>query len=114
MLETRANKNIRKNDMVTVISGKNKGKSGKVLKVDPGSHSVIIEKVNFVKKHQRGGTTKYRQGGIIEREGAVKLDVVMLMCPKCSKPTRIKIDFAKDGAKQRFCKKCNELIEVKK
>ena len=112
MLETRANKNIKKNDTVMVISGKNKGKSGKVLKVDPVKNTVIVEKVNFIKKHQRP-TSQMKQGGIIEREGALRLDKVMVVCPKCSKPTRIKVE-VKSKNRNRICLKCKEVIEAKK
>jgi large subunit ribosomal protein L24 len=113
MLDIRANKHIKKNDTVMVISGRNKGKTGKVLKIDTAKNSLIIEKVNFIKKHQRP-SAKYRQGGIVEREGALRLNIVMLVCPKCAKPTRVKIERVAEGGKKRLCRKCNELIEVKK
>lgn len=113
MIDVRANKHVRKNDTVMVMSGKNKGKSGKVLKVDIAKNSVIVEKVNFMKKHQRP-TSQMKQGGIIEKEGPLKLDILMLVCPKCNKPSRIKIERTTDGAKRRLCRKCNESIEVKK
>lgn len=113
MLETRANKNIRKNDTVIVLSGRSRGKSGRVLKVVPERHTLIVEKVNFIKKHQRP-TSKMKQGGVVEREGELRLDNVMLMCPKCLKPTRIRIEMLKEGHKRRVCKKCKEVIETKK
>lgn len=113
MLGIRANKNIRKNDVVMVMSGKSKGKSGRVLKINPSKNSVIIEKVNFIKKHQRP-TSQMKQGGIIEREGPVKLDAVMLVCPKCNKPVRVRVERVQAGDKNRLCIVCKEIIGVKK
>ena len=113
MLETRANKNVRKNDVVMVISGKNRGKSGRILKIQPEKNICIIEKVNFIKKHQRPNTQN-KQGGIVEREAGVKLDIVMIVCPKCAKPVRIRIENGSDGIKKRLCASCRGVIEIKK
>lgn len=109
----RANKHIRKNDIVVVISGKNKGKTGKVLKIDPTTNCAVVEKVNFIKKHQRP-TSQMKQGGIIEKEGPIKLDNMMLLDSKSNKPSRVRIEKAKNGKKRRVLAKSGEPVEIKK
>ncbi|MCE5299722.1 MAG: 50S ribosomal protein L24 [Spirochaetia bacterium] len=103
---------IKKDDIVTVITGKDKGKSGKVLKVFPDRDKVIVEKINFVKRHTKP-SQKVAQGGIIEKEAQLSLSKVMLICGKCGKPTRVKIVTLADGKKTRACKKCNEMLDEK-
>jgi len=103
---------IKKNDIVTVIAGNDKGKSGKVLKVFPAKNKVIVEKVNFVKRHSRP-TQKVPQGGIIEKEAPIHISNVMLICNKCGKPTKVKIGVLQDKKKVRVCKKCGEMIDEK-
>lgn len=101
---------IKKGDMAVVITGKNKGAKGRVLSVLPEDNRVIVEGVNIIKKHQKPNK-KFQQGGIIEREGSLNMSNTMLVCPKCSKPTRIGVVVLADGKKQRSCKKCKEVIE---
>lgn len=101
---------IKRGDTAVVISGKNKGKSGRVLSVLPSKERVIIEGLNIVKKHMKPNK-KYTQGGIIEKEAPIHISNVMLICPKCNKPTRIGNTVFDDGKKSRRCKKCNELID---
>jgi len=101
---------IRKEDTVHVITGKYKGRTGRVLKVDKGKGSVLIEKINIIKKHMKPNKT-YTQGGIIEKEAPVHLSNVMLVCPKCSKPTRLGVTGLEGGNKHRTCKKCKEVID---
>jgi large subunit ribosomal protein L24 len=101
---------IKKNDTVVVTTGKEKGKRGRVLSVYPSKDSLLIEKVNMIKKHMKP-TRKYTQGGIIEKEAPIQLSNVMLVCPKCSKPTRIGNSVLQDGRKLRTCKKCREVID---
>jgi large subunit ribosomal protein L24 len=103
---------IRKNDIVTVIRGKDKGKSGKVLKVFTKGSTLIVEKVNFVKKHTRP-SQKVQQGGIVEKEAPIYVSKVMLICNKCGKRTRVKIGKLAEGKSVRICKKCNEMIDEK-
>ncbi|HDQ26015.1 MAG TPA: 50S ribosomal protein L24 [bacterium] len=104
---------IKKNDIVRVITGKDKGKSGKVLKVNTGTGRIIIEKINFVKRHTKP-TQKVQQGGILEKEAPVNISKVMLICNKCGKPTRVKIGVMKEGNKKvRVCRKCSEMIDEK-
>ncbi|MEI7640358.1 MAG: 50S ribosomal protein L24 [bacterium] len=103
---------VKKNDIVTVISGSDKGKSGKVLKVFPKEGKVIVEKVNFVKKHTKP-SQKVQQGGIVEKEAPVNISKVKVICNKCGKPSRMKITTIAGGKRVRVCKKCNEMIDEK-
>jgi len=101
---------IKKNDTILVITGKEKGKKGRVLSVSPLKDQLLIEKVNIIKRHMKP-TRKYAQGGIIEKESPLHISNVMLVCPKCSKPTRIGNSLLQDGRKVRMCKKCREVID---
>ena len=96
--------NIKKNDTVKVIAGKEKGKTGRVYRVLPAEERVMVEKLNLIKRHTRP-TAANRQGGIIEKEAPLHVSNVMLVCPKCSKPTRVAHGFEGDK-KVRVCKKC--------
>ena len=100
---------IKRNDTVVVIAGKEKGKRGKVLAVLPQKDRVIVERVNFIKRHQRP-TQRVRQGGIIEREGSLHLSNVMLLCGKCGKPTRTGTQRLADGRRARVCRRCGETL----
>ena len=93
-----------------MIAGKEKGKRGKVLVVLPATNRVIVERVNFIKRHQRP-TQKIRQGGIIEREGSLHVSNVMLVCGKCDKPTRTGTQVLADGRRARVCRRCGEIVE---
>lgn len=101
---------IKKNDTVVVLTGKNRGKGGRVLSVLPSKEKVIIEGVNIVKKHMKPNK-QYAQGGIIEKEAPVHYSNVMLVCPKCNKSTRFGNTVLDDGKKIRVCKKCKEVID---
>jgi large subunit ribosomal protein L24 len=101
---------IRKNDNVLVIAGKDKGKKGKVRFAYPKDDKVIVEGVNFIKKHTRA-TGQVRQAGIIERENGINISDVMLVCSKCNRPTRVSARFLGDGKKVRYCRLCNEVID---
>jgi large subunit ribosomal protein L24 len=101
---------VRRGDTVAVIAGKERGKRGKVLRVLTGDGRVLVEKINVIKKHQRP-TQKLRQGGIIEREGALHLSNVLLVCGRCDRPVRIGIKELADGRKVRVCKRCGEPID---
>ncbi len=96
--------NVRKGDQVEVISGKDKGKRGEVLRAMPADEKVIVEGVAIVKKHQKANQAG-QQGGIIEKEAAIHVSNVMLVCPTCGKRTRIGHEVV-DGKKVRVCKKC--------
>lgn len=99
---------IKKKDKVVVLSGKDKGKQGEVLKVMPEESRVIVAKINFVKRHTR--PTQTDPGGIREKEAPLPIAKVMLVCPKCTQPTRPKFDTLSDGKKVRVCRKCGEMI----
>ncbi len=101
---------IKKNDTVYLITGDEKGKKGRVLSVHPEKGSLIIEQINMIKKHMKPNKQN-AQGGIIERESPVRISNVMLVCPKCSKPTRIGQNILGNDKKIRVCKKCGEVIE---
>lgn len=101
---------IRKNDKVIVLTGKERGKIGTVLKVDPEKERVIIEKINMVKKHAKA-STQTAQGGIIEKEAPLNISDVMIVCNKCAEPTRIGKRVLEDGSKIRVCKKCGEPMD---
>lgn len=99
---------LKKKDKVVVLSGKDKGKKGEVLKVL--SEKIIVSKINFVKKHAKANP-KTGGGGIIEQEAPLHISKVMLICNKCEQPTRHKLDTLADGKKVRKCKKCGEIID---
>jgi len=101
---------IKKNDTVFITTGKEKGKSGRVLSFLSSKDRVLVEKINIVKKHMKP-TRKYTQGGIIEREAPIHVSNVMLVCPKCNKPTRIRTTVLQDDRKVRMCRKCNEVMD---
>jgi large subunit ribosomal protein L24 len=101
---------VRKNDMVLVVAGKEKGKSGKILRVLPKKNRVIVEKVNFVKRHSRP-SGKTRQGGIIQKEAPIHISNVLLLCPKCNQGVRTGKRLLENKKKALVCKKCSELTE---
>lgn len=100
---------LRKGDKVMVIAGKDRGKSGKILRSFPRENRVLVEGVNIVKRHTRP-TQKNPQGGIVERESPIHISNVMLVCPRCNQPTRVGRKITPEG-KFRVCKKCGEEIE---
>ena len=105
-----AGTHVRRGDTVGIIAGKERGKRGKVLRVLRDRSRVVVEKVNMIKKHQRP-TQKVRQGGIIEREGALALSNVLLVCNRCDRPVRTGIKVLADGRKARVCKRCGESVD---
>ena len=100
---------IRKDDTVVVLSGKDKGKQGKVLKTEPKSGKVIVEKVNMVSRHTKP-RRQGEDGGILQKEAPIYACKVMRVCPKCNKPTRSAHKVLADGKKVRICKKCGAEI----
>ena len=101
---------IKKDDKVKVLTGKDKGKIGKVLKVVKKTNRVIVENINVVKVHQRP-TQANPQGGIVEKNMPISVSNLMIMCNSCVKPTRIGIKELEDGKRVRICKKCNQQID---
>ena len=102
---------IKKDDKVKVISGKDKGKIGKVIRVNPKKQRLLIENINMIKKHMKPNP-RTGQGGIVDTEGYVSWSNVMLICNKCMTPGRIKAQILDDGKKVRVCRKCNEIIDA--
>lgn len=101
---------VKKGDNVLVLTGKEKGKKGKILKVLSKEGRAIVEGLNMAKKHQKP-TAVSPQGGIIEKEMPINASNLMLICPKCNKPTRVGRAILADGKKVRVCKHCNEAID---
>lgn len=100
-----AKMHVKKGDKVVVLSGKDKGKEGEILRAKPAEGKVIVEGVAMVKKAVRP-SAQNQQGGIIEQEAAIDASNVMLICPSCGKPTRVGHDVNDEGKKVRVCKKC--------
>jgi large subunit ribosomal protein L24 len=101
---------IRKNDNVLVVAGKDKGKKGKVRFAYPKKQQLIVEGINFIKKHSRASGA-VRQAGIIDLEAPIHVSNVMLLCDKCGKPSRIGFEKLEDGRRVRFCRSCHEVID---
>ena len=104
---------VKKGDMVVVLSGKDKGKKGKVLEALPKKGKVVVEGVNKVKRHTKA-SQKMPQGGILVKEAALGSAKVMLVCPSCDKPTRIKKTALASGSMKKKKKKCGEIIDKEK
>lgn len=100
---------IRKDDFVEVITGKDKGKRGKVLRVHTAEGRIVIEKINMIKRHTRPGRIT-QQGGIIEREGKIHASNVMLVCTNCDRPIRIGKKILENGQKVRVCRRCGDAV----
>lgn len=103
---------VKTGDRVMVISGKDKGKIGNVKKAMPKDGKVIVEGVNMVTKATKPNPMLGIQGGLIKFEAPLNSVKVMLVCPKCEKPTRIKREVSQDGTKTRVCKKCGEQLDI--
>ena len=101
--------NIKKGDTVVVLSGKDKGKQGKVLSVIPSESKVVVEGVNVATKHKKA-TSQTEQGGIVKKEAPIYACKVQRVCPKCNKPTRPAHKLLADGKKVCVCKKCGAEI----
>ncbi len=102
---------IRKNDNVVVVAGKDRGKRGRVLQVVPDKNRVVVEGVNFIKKHTRPNPQANVKGGIVEREAALHASNVQIICPECGAPTRIGRQLLGDGRKVRVCRKCDGAVD---
>ena len=101
---------LKKGDMVKVISGKDKGKTGKIIKTIPEKNKVVVEKINIIKKHKR--PDQRSKGGIVEMESAIDASKVSVRCGKCKQAARIRNRILDDGKKVRICSKCNDAIDV--
>jgi large subunit ribosomal protein L24 len=101
---------IKKDDTVEVISGKDKGKKSKVLRVILKENKVVVDNINVVKKHQKP-TQQMREGRIMEQPKPIDISNVMLICPNCDQKARVGFKFLEDGSKVRYCKKCGEVVD---
>jgi large subunit ribosomal protein L24 len=101
---------IKKNDTVLVITGRDRGKKGKVRSAYPGENRLIVEGINMVKRHTKPAGER-RPGGIVEREASISAASVMLFCSKCDHPCRVGFRFLNDGRKVRICRSCQEVID---
>jgi large subunit ribosomal protein L24 len=102
---------IRKNDNVVVITGKDRGKRGRVLKVVPATNRLVVEGVNIIKRHTKPNPQRNIKGGLVEREAALHASNVQLVCPECGKPTRLGKKMLGDGRKVRVCRKCEGVVD---
>ena len=102
-----SNLKIKKGDQVKVVTGKEAGKTGKVLRVDVGAGKIVIERLNMMKKHTKPNPKKNPQGGVIEREAPIDVSNVMLVCPACGQATRVGYRITDDGNKVRVCRQAN-------
>jgi len=100
---------IKKNDVVVVLAGKDRGKSGKVLTVLPSRQKAIVEGVNFIKKHTRR-SRENEKGGIVQKESPINLSNLALFCKGCNRASKISFEVLKDGTKSRYCKRCKEVF----
>src|SRR4029453_13298464 len=102
---------IKKNDTVTVMTGKDRGKQGRVLKGLPENNRLIVEGVNFIKRHTKPNPQRQIKGGVVEREAPLHASNVQLLCPECGKPTRLGTRGLADARKVRICRKCEGVVD---
>jgi large subunit ribosomal protein L24 len=103
--------NVRKGDNVRVMSGRDAGKSGRVLSVNPSKNTVIVEHVQIIKRHTRPNPAKNIKGGIVEKEAPIRVSNIMVVCSSCGKHTRIGHNILSDGSKVRVCKRCGTTLD---
>jgi large subunit ribosomal protein L24 len=101
---------LRKNDMVQIVSGEQKGSTGKIIRMLTDKKRALVEGINLVKRHTKPNP-KFQQGGIREKEASIHLSNLMLLCPKTGKPTRVGINILESGKRVRYSKKAKELID---
>jgi large subunit ribosomal protein L24 len=102
---------IRKNDTVLVVTGRDRGKRGRVLRVVPAKNRVIVEGLNFIKRHTKPVPQRNIKGGIVEREAPLDASNVQLICPECGKRTRIGRRLVDDKKRVRYCVKCEGVVD---
>ena len=110
-MQKSASMGIRRGDLVKVMAGRSKGKTGKVLAVDPVKRRVTVEHTNIIKKHTRPNPSKNIRGGILDKEAPLDVSNVMLVCPGCGKHTRAGHTTLPDGTRVRVCRRCNATFE---
>ncbi len=101
---------LKKDDVVMVVAGKELGKSGKILKLLPKSQRVVVEKINMIKRHTKP-SKQMPHGGVVEKEGSIHVSNVMIICHRCNVPVRMGKRILEDGSKARVCRKCGELLD---
>lgn len=102
---------IRKNDQVEVLTGKDRGKRGRVLRLIPDRQRAIVERVNMIKRHTRPNPQRNIKGGLVEREASLDVSNLMVICPECDKRTRVRRKTLADGRKVRTCVACEGVID---
>jgi len=102
---------VRKGDNVKVMAGKDAGKSGRVLSINPRKKTVVVEHANIIKRHTRPNPQKNIKGGIVEKEGPINVSNVMVVCGSCGKHTRIGHNILSDGSRSRVCKRCGTTLD---
>jgi len=102
---------IKRNDLVFVLAGKDRGKTGKVLQVFKDKNRAIVEGINFISKHTRANPQKNVKGGILPKESPIHLSNLMVVCKRCNEHARIGYSIVRDGRKVRICKNCSELLD---
>ncbi|HEY1866614.1 MAG TPA: 50S ribosomal protein L24 [Candidatus Acidoferrales bacterium] len=105
------NASIRKGDQVRVMTGRDKGKTGRVLAVNPYKRTVFVEHANIIKRHTRANPSKNVKGGIVEKEGPIQISNVLLLCLSCNKHARVGHNVLPDGSKNRVCRRCGTSLE---
>jgi large subunit ribosomal protein L24 len=111
MEPTPTNASIRRGDQVRVMSGRDRGKTGRVLGVDPRKRTVTVEHANIIKRHTRANPSKNVKGGIVEKEGPIQISNVLLLCASCGKHARVGHKSLPDGTKARVCRRCGTTLE---
>jgi large subunit ribosomal protein L24 len=102
---------IKRGDQVRVMTGRDRGKTGRVLAVNPAKRTVMVEHAGMVKRHTRPNPSKNVKGGIVEKEGSISLSNVQLLCAACNKGTRLGYKVLPDGSKERICRRCGNTLE---
>lgn len=102
---------VKKNDQVKVLAGKDAGRTGRVLRVFPQRNRAIVENVNTVRRHTRPNPQRNVQGGIVERESPIHLSNLQVICPDCSRPSRVGYQELSDGKRVRVCKRCGATVD---
>jgi len=100
---------IKKNDKVKIIKGKDRGKTGKVLRIESSKNRLYVEGINIVRKHMRQ-RDQSKPGGILKKQGPINMSNVELICPNCGKPARVGFIVKESGVKTRVCRKCKQEI----
>lgn len=102
---------VKRDDEVLVMAGRDRGKTGRVLRISPAKGRATVENINVIKRHTRANPQKNIKGGIVEKESPIHLSNLMVVCRECNKPTRVGFSALSDGKKVRVCKKCGGTID---